>query len=118
MGDAIQIQQVLINLLNNAIDAIAAANPISREIKLTISLDGLYVFINIEDSGSGIDSNLLPSIFQLFKTTKEEGLGVGLWLSQTIIHKHQGFITAANSTSGGALFSIRIPLLSSLHEKS
>lgn len=118
MGDTIQIQQVLINLLNNAIDAIAAANPISREIKLTISLDGLYVVINVEDSGSGIDSNLLPSIFQLFKTTKEEGLGVGLWLSQTIIHKHQGFITAANSPSGGALFSIRIPLLSSLHEKS
>lgn len=118
MGDAIQIQQVLINILNNAIDAISADNPTSREIKLTVSSESKYVAINIEDSGDGIDSDLLPSIFELFKTTKKEGLGVGLWLSQTIIQKHQGTISAATSPNGGALFTIMIPLLKNSHEKS
>jgi signal transduction histidine kinase len=118
MGDAIQIQHILITLLNNSIDAINAANPLSREIKLTIDIEDPYVAIKIEDSGSGIDPKLLPSIFELFKTTKKEGLGVGLWLSQTIILKHQGFITAANSPSGGALFTIQIPRLPIANEKS
>lgn len=118
MGDAIQIQQVLINLLNNAIDAISIANPTLREIKLNVSSEAKYVTINIEDSGDGIDSDLLPSIFELFKTTKNQGLGVGLWLSQTIIQKHQGIISAANSPNGGALFTVMIPCLQNSYEKS
>lgn len=118
LGDAIQIQQVLINLINNAIDAIETANPTTREIKLSISHDPQYVAISIEDSGDGIDPELLPSIFEQFKTTKKEGLGIGLWLSQTIIQKHQGIISATNSPSGGAIFTIKIPLLQDSHEKS
>lgn len=118
LGDAIQIQQVLINLINNAIDAIETANPALREIKLTVSHEPQYVAINIEDSANGIEPEMLPSIFELFKTTKKEGLGVGLWLSQTIIQKHQGFISATNSPSGGALFTIKIPLLQDSYEKS
>lgn len=118
LGDAIQMQQVLINLLNNAIDAIEAGNPASREIRLTISHEPQYAAISIEDSGDGIDAELLPSIFELFKTTKKEGLGVGLWLSQTIIQKHKGVISATNSPSGGALFTIKIPLFQGSHEKS
>ena len=118
LGDSIQIQQVLINLINNAIDSITIANKASREIKLTIAPEDQFAVIKIEDSGAGIAPDLLPSVFELFKTTKEDGLGVGLWLSQTIIQKHRGNISAANSANGGALFTIQLPLIKSSHEKS
>ena len=116
LGDAIQIQQVLINLLNNAIDAIDASKPKLREINLTIAPEGQFAVIKIEDSGAGIEPSLLPSIFELFKTTKKDGLGVGLWLSQTIIQKHRGDISAANSPNGGALLTIQLPLLQAAHD--
>lgn len=118
IGDPIQIQQVLINLLNNAIDAINLSNSTIREIKLSISTKGRLAIINIEDSGTGIDPEILPTMFELFKTTKKEGLGVGLWLSKTIISKHHGAISAANIAGGGALFTIQIPLTQDTHEKS
>lgn len=117
LGDAIQIQQVLINLINNAIDAISISNRATHEIKLTIAPEDRFAVIRIEDTGDGIDSNLLISIFDLFKTTKKEGLGVGLWLSQTIITKHHGTISATNASGGGAIFTIKIPLLQNSHEK-
>lgn len=115
LGDAIQIQQVLINLLNNAIDAISTSNSTVREIKLSIAAEDQYAVIKIEDSGAGIDPSLLPAIFELFNTTKKDGLGVGLWLSQTIIQKHRGDISAVNSSNGGALFTIQIPLIQVTH---
>jgi len=108
-GDAIQIQQVLINLFNNAIDAINLSKLPAREIKLTIStLDG-YGIISIADSGTGVDANLLPNIFDLYKTTKNDGLGVGLWLNKIIIDKHKGKISVLNGKNGGAIFKVAIP---------
>ena len=118
LGDAIQIQQVLINILNNAIEAISTSNTASREIKLSITTKEQLAVINIEDSGTGIEPELLPSVFELFKTSKKDGLGVGLWLSQTIIHKHNGNIAASNSVNGGAIFTIQIPLIQGSHENS
>ena len=109
-GDAIQLQQVLINILNNAIDAINSSNPESREIKLEIRSDSQFAIISVEDTGNGINENILSSIFELYKTTKKDGLGIGLWLSKTIINKHHGNITASNSPNGGAIFTIEIPL--------
>lgn len=111
LGDAIQIQQVLINLLNNAIDAICAVNPTSRQIKLSIASEDQFAVISVEDSGAGIEPSLLHSMFELFSTTKKDGLGVGLWLSQTIIQKHRGDISAANNPDGGARLTVQIPLL-------
>jgi len=110
IGDAIQIQQVLINLLNNAVDAIESANTQDREIKLSISSNAEFAEIAIEDTGAGIAPDVLPSIFELYKSTKESGLGVGLWLSKTIVDKHDGTISVANSASGGATFTVQLPL--------
>ena len=118
LGDAIQIQQVLINLLNNAIDAISASDRGLREIKLSITAEDQFAVIRVEDSGTGIESSLLPFIFELFKTTKKDGLGIGLWLSQTIIQKHRGDISASNNPNGGALFTIKIPLIQDAHGNS
>lgn len=110
LGDAIQIQQVLINLINNSIEAICDSNPSSREIKITINSDDHFANINIEDTGPGIDIKILPVLFELYKTSKKDGLGIGLWLCKTIIHKHQGEIAASNSQHGGARFTIQLPL--------
>ena len=109
-GDAIQIQQVIINLLNNAIDAIDAANSSTREIRITTSHENNRALLLIEDTGGGIDLEVLPSIFELYKTTKKDGLGIGLWLSKTIINRHHGNIFASNNPIGGAIFTIDIPL--------
>jgi signal transduction histidine kinase len=110
LGDSIQIQQVFINLFNNAIEAIENSNSAAREIKLTISADREFSIISVQDTGSGIDALMLANMFELYKTTKKNGLGVGLWLSKTIIDKHHGSICAVNSHDGGAVFTFIIPL--------
>ena len=114
MADAIQIQQVLINVFNNAIDSIKSHTKTfeskQRAIHFDISQHHSFAVISIQDNASGIDPNVLPNIFELYKTTKQNGLGIGLWLSQAIMDKHQGSITAKNSPDGGAVFEIHIPL--------
>ena len=109
-GDKIQLQQVLINLFNNAIDAIAENRSSGNEIKITITCNDQFAKLSIEDSGTGIKHELLPKLFDLYRTTKKDGLGVGLWLSKIIIDKHHGNITATNGVNGGAIFEIQIPL--------
>lgn len=109
-GDKIQIQQVLINIFTNAIDAITDSELPTKEIRIGITEDTSFAKLSIEDSGSGIDTELLPKIFDLYSTTKSDGLGVGLWLSKTILEKHQGSITASTGFNGGAIFEILIPL--------
>ncbi len=109
-GDAIQIQQVLINMLNNSIDALVSSNETFKEIKLTIDQNDGFASLRIEDSGPGIDQSILLTIFDLYKTTKNSGLGVGLWLSKTIVEKHNGSIHASNASHGGAVFEILLPL--------
>ena len=109
-GDSIQLQQVLINILNNAIDAIDLANPTLREISITVDADTKSAILTLEDSGNGIAPDVLPTIFDLYKTTKKEGLGVGLWLSKIILEKHHATIAATNNAHGGAIFTIELPL--------
>jgi len=112
-GDSVQLQQVLINLFNNAIDSINESNPNVREILIAITNNEYYATLSATDSGLGIDPVVFESLFELYKTTKPSGLGVGLWLSKTIIERHQGKITASNHARGGACFEIQIPLYES-----
>jgi signal transduction histidine kinase len=109
-GDSVQLQQVLINLFNNAIDSINESNSNAREILITIANNESYTTLSVTDSGLGIDPVVFESLFELYKTSKPSGLGVGLWLSKTIIERHQGKITASNHERGGACFEIHIPL--------
>ena len=110
IGNSIQLQQVMINIFNNAIYAINNANSTNRKIMIGIGCHENFANINIKDSGPGIDINSLPEIFELYRTTKKEGLGVGLWLSKTIIEKHAGIMKASNTVDSGAIFQIEIPL--------
>ena len=109
-GDGVQLQQVLINLFNNAIDAIDESNTEVREILISITNNEPNAILSIADSGLGINPEAFESLFELYKTNKLGGLGVGLWLSKTIIERHQGKITASNHERGGACFEIQIPL--------
>ena len=110
IGDSVQLQQVLINLFNNAIDSITESNPSVREITITIKADEGNATLSVVDSGPGIEPITFQSLFELYKTSKPNGLGVGLWLSKTIIERHRGKIMGSNHAHGGACFEIQIPL--------
>jgi len=110
LGNAIQLQQVLINLFNNAIDAIDQSDLPNGKIILSISQSEDFSLIRIQDNGPGISASFLPGMFNLYKTSKQEGLGIGLWLSKTIVDKHNGTICASNNSHGGATLEISLPL--------
>jgi len=111
LGNTIQIQQVLINLFNNAVDAINASDVHKREITLSIFEDDLHAIVSIQDSGNGISEHTKSTMFEIYQTTKQHGMGIGLWLSKEIIDRHHGQITGSNAPQGGAIFEIRIPLI-------
>jgi signal transduction histidine kinase len=110
VGNPIQIQQVLINIFNNAIDAIENTKTQDRKINLSISQDQSFAIIVIKDTGNGISPKIVPKMFELYQSTKPDGLGIGLWLCQEIIDKHNGSLTASNELAGGAAFKMRLPL--------
>src|SRR5438067_3776242 len=110
IGNAIQIEQVFINLLSNARDALANAD--NKVITITCSIKADTVHITVSDTGPGIPNGLEQRIFDPFFTTKEVGAGTGLGLSITygIIKEHQGTIAVENLPGEGALFLIELPL--------
>ncbi|GAC1378227.1 MAG: hypothetical protein NVSMB33_01890 [Ktedonobacteraceae bacterium] len=110
IGNAIQLEQVFINLLTNARDAMA--NVAQKVITITCTVQDDIVNISLGDTGPGIPVELQQRIFDPFFTTKEVGAGTGLGLSITygIIKEHQGTITVENQTDAGALFLIQLPL--------
>lgn len=106
-GDRIQLQQVILNLLRNAIEAIAHLPGI---VELRIAPQAERVKLSVSDSGVGVPPALLDQIFSPFFTTKPSGLGMGLSISRTIIEGHGGRLWAASNPGGGATFSFTLPL--------
>jgi signal transduction histidine kinase len=109
-GDAVQLQQVVLNLIINAMDAISEAEPKVREVSVTTSLSGASAELRIGDTGPGIATGNLKNVFDPFFTTKPHGMGVGLAIVRTIVEAHHGQISAENQLSRGALFTIRLPI--------
>jgi signal transduction histidine kinase len=109
-GDAIQLQQVVLNLIVNAIDAISEAEAKEREVSVTTNLSGNSAEIRIGDTGPGIATGDLKNVFDPFFTTKSQGMGMGLAIVRTIVEAHHGQVSAENQSSGGALFTIRLPI--------
>ncbi len=115
-GDAIQLQQVVLNLLMNAIDAIRDAESHQRTIVgRTAVLDGRLAEVSIEDSGPGIPAGSEKEIFQPFFTTKESGTGMGLSIARSIVENYGGKIRAENREQGGAVIRFTLPLLKAQH---
>jgi signal transduction histidine kinase len=102
-------QQVLINLVNNAIDALDEVNSDHKRIEISAMQDGDIIKISIRDNGRGIPTGQESKIFDLLVSNKEAGSGIGLWLSKNIINRFGGEITAHNPIDGGACFVIELP---------
>lgn len=106
--DRIQIQQVLVNLMKNAIEAIEESNATVRQITIRIESQTEHIVVSVSDTGPGIPATV-EDIFAAFATTKTEGLGMGLAISQTITAAHGGHLTHESPVSGGAKFTLRLP---------
>jgi two-component system, LuxR family, sensor kinase FixL len=110
LADKVQVQQVLLNLMRNAVEAMAASP--RRDLLLsTAAADGMAV-INVADTGPGIDAELAPQLFQPFVTTKAHGMGVGLSISRTIVEAHGGRIWTEPNPGGGTIFRFTLPRVS------
>jgi two-component system C4-dicarboxylate transport sensor histidine kinase DctB len=105
--DIIQLEQVLINLINNAIHAIGSDTP--GTITITAEKTRKQIMIHVDDSGHGIDEQQLEMIFEPFFTTRKSGLGLGLSISARIIDSMGGKLSAGNLDKGGARFTITLP---------
>ena len=104
-GDFVQIQQVILNLLTNAITAASGA-PTARTVRVWTAAAARHVEVGVHDSGPGIAAGDLERVFEPFFTTKGEGLGMGLAISRTIVEAHGGHLVAENHPAGGAIFRL------------
>ena len=108
-GDRVQLQQVVLNLLINAFDAMKEAIATERNVKVWAKTNGAgTVEVSVRDHGTGLTSNELARIFQPFYTTKREGLGMGLSISRSIIEAHGGRLWAENNADRGATFHFTV----------
>jgi signal transduction histidine kinase len=113
MGQKTQLQEVLLNLFHNAIEAMTAIKPDRRAMKVQTALAvGRTMVIEIEDSGPGIDPKRLESIFDAFVTTKSYGTGLGLAICSAIVERHGGQLLASSDGKNGALFKVVLPVAS------
>jgi signal transduction histidine kinase len=96
--------------LNNSIEALSNATQAKKVIQIQTKVFGNYVELKISDNGPGIPDQLKASIFDLMKTNKKQGMGLGLWLCKHIIDRHQGRISYQPSELGGAEFLIQLPI--------
>jgi Signal transduction histidine kinase regulating C4-dicarboxylate transport system len=104
-ADAIMIEQVICNLVRNAVEAMAEAHSRRREVTIrTRPIGGDIVEIEIGDTGPGIDEAVIDQVFDQFFTTKPEGVGMGLSISRSIIESHGGRVRAESGRDGGATF--------------
>ena len=110
LGDRIQLQQVILNLVVNAIDAMADMPSENRIISIRTSRVEDFAELSVSDRGSGIPEDKLKEVFEPFFTSKAKGMGMGLSIARTIIEAHRGLISSRNQVHGGASFRIRLPL--------
>jgi two-component system sensor kinase FixL len=117
-GDRVELQQVILNLMMNALDAMGqSAGPERKFTVRSRRADAQSVCVAVQDSGPGIPSNLATRLFEPFVTTKAEGMGMGLSICRAIIEAHQGCIRAFNNSGPGATFEVVLPVATNLNRE-
>ena len=110
-ADRVQLQQVMINLIVNAIEAMGGANGQPRELTMVSGInDAKEVLVEVQDTGPGLDPEQLDRLFQSFYTTKPDGIGMGLAISRSIAEAHGGRLSAAHNKPRGAVFRFTLPV--------
>src|SRR5712691_10785459 len=108
LGDRVQLQQLLINLIMNGIDAMHTLTDRPRELLIKSAKNPDGVLVQVQDSGSGLDPEQIGQVFEPFFTTKPEGIGMGLSISRSIVESHGGRLWA-ESGSKGTVFQFTLP---------
>jgi signal transduction histidine kinase len=110
-GDRVQLQQVILNLLMNALDAMSGMDDRLRPLVVSTAQDDAHrVCVTVRDAGRGFQPQDADRLFDAFYTTKSDGMGIGLSVSRSIIESHGGRLWAAQNDGPGATFSFSIPL--------
>jgi PAS domain S-box-containing protein len=109
-GDKVQLQQVLLNLIMNALESMSAVATRTRLLTIATRSDGTGVSVRIKDRGVGLDKGSLERVFEPFYTTKPQGMGIGLAISRTIVETHGGLLWATCNRGPGAMFEFRLPI--------
>ena len=109
MGDRVQLQQVILNLLRNGLDAMETVIDRPRRLLIRTETDHNCVRVSVQDSGVGFDPELTNRLFESFFTTKQEGMGIGLSVSRSIVEAHRGSLWATRNDGPGATFAFSIP---------
>ena len=110
LGDRVQLQQVILNLVMNSVEAMVRVEGRPRELTIRSEQDGKHVTVGVHDTGVGIDRNVLDRLFDAFVTTKPGGMGMGLSISRSIIEAHGGRLWATPSDPPGANFYFSLPI--------
>jgi C4-dicarboxylate-specific signal transduction histidine kinase len=109
-GDRIQLQQVMLNLIMNAIEAMRGIDQTQREVFVVSRKDGFKgALVEVQDLGAGLEGLAIDRLFDAFYTTKPDGMGIGLAVSRTIIESHGGLLRAFPRLPKGAVFQFRLP---------
>jgi len=108
-GDPVLLEQVFVNLVMNAMDAMAAIPPERRQLKISSATSENNVEVSVRDSGPGLPADLIGRLFTPFVTTKSHGIGIGLSITRTIVEAHGGRIACHNNPDGGATFTVTLP---------
>jgi C4-dicarboxylate-specific signal transduction histidine kinase len=108
-ADGVQIEQVLINLVGNAIDAAAERTDSRGRVTMRVAAKSDGIMFRIEDNGKGVAPDLADNIFDAYQTTKPRGMGLGLHLSRRIVQRHAGRLWWEPITTGGARFVVELP---------
>ena len=107
-GDEVLLQQVMVNLLMNAMDAMTETPPARRRVTISTEVRAADVDVSVRDAGTGLPAQIDGALFTPFVTTKAHGLGIGLTITQTIVDAHRGTIDARNNPEGGATFTVTL----------